>query len=286
MWRSQVTRSFLLKTPAIWVYTDSTGAQQFHLTFWVDSGWPGLWELSVRAVVTWSFCSKPLKYGCLQTPLKLKSQDLVVWAELWPPGHWGHQGYMEVTSSFCSKTLQNGRLQTPLDPRFGNLVWLRTTWTLRVCRGHFVFLFKNLNNMDVYGLPYTPAVKIWRIDLDHLDTEDTQSNESILNAIGQHLRHCWLWELVWTLSSGYFLEVNTSTRTILVTFFLRACSSKGRNGIPGRNISSWGRKSDLKICPEAETIRPKMTIRPLDEQAQNVPCKVHPILPCTSIYEN
>ena len=28
-----------------------------------------------------------------------------------------------------------------------------------------------------------------------------------------------------------------------------------------------GRKSGLKICPEAETIRPKMTIRPLDEQA-------------------
>ena len=41
-------------------------------------------------------------------------------------------------------------------------------------------------------------------------------------------------------------------------------------GIPGRNISSWGRKSDLKICPEAETIRPKMTIRPLDEQALRV----------------
>ena len=42
---------------------------------------------------------------------------------------------------------------------------------------------------------------------------------------------------------------------------LWACSSKGRN------IASWGRKSDLKICPDAETIRPKMTIRPLDEQA-------------------
>ena len=39
--------------------------------------------------------------------------------------------------------------------------------------------------------------------------------------------------------------------------------------IMGRNISSWGRKSDLKICTEAETIRPKMTIRPLDEQALN-----------------
>ena len=46
-----------------------------------------------------------------------------------------------------------------------------------------------------------------------------------------------------------------------------ACSSKGRNGIPGRNISSWERKSDLKICPEAKTIRPKMPFRPLDEQA-------------------
>ena len=47
----------------------------------------------------------------------------------------------------------------------------------------------------------------------------------------------------------------------------RACSSKGRNGITGRNISSLGRKSNLKICPEAETIRPKMPFRPLDEQA-------------------
>ena len=47
---------------------------------------------------------------------------------------------------------------------------------------------------------------------------------------------------------------------------MRACSSR-RIVILGRNISSWGRKSDLKICPEAKTIRPKMTIRPLDEQA-------------------
>ena len=45
---------------------------------------------------------------------------------------------------------------------------------------------------------------------------------------------------------------------------LWACSSKGRN------IASWGRKSDLKICPDAETIRPKMTIRPLDEQALRI----------------
>ena len=53
-------------------------------------------------------------------------------------------------------------------------------------------------------------------------------------------------------------------------FALWACSSKGRIVILGRNISSWGRKSHLKICPEAETIRPKMTIRPLDEQALKV----------------
>ena len=44
---------------------------------------------------------------------------------------------------------------------------------------------------------------------------------------------------------------------------LRACSSKGRNCIPGRNVSSRGQKSDLKICPEAETIRPRMMNRPL-----------------------
>ena len=36
------------------------------------------------------------------------------------------------------------------------------------------------------------------------------------------------------------------------------------------SMVSWGQKSDLKICPEAEKIRPKMTIRPLDEQALSV----------------
>ena len=61
-----------------------------------------------------------------------------------------------------------------------------------------------------------------------------------------------------------------SSKKIKIWKSFRACSSKGRNGIPGRNISSWGRKSDLKICPEAETIHPKMTIRPLDEQALKV----------------
>ena len=54
---------------------------------------------------------------------------------------------------------------------------------------------------------------------------------------------------------------------IFCHFTQKAYSSKGRNGIPGQIISSWGRKSDLKICHEAKTIRPKMTIRPLDEQA-------------------
>ena len=37
-----------------------------------------------------------------------------------------------------------------------------------------------------------------------------------------------------------------------------------------RFISSWGKKSGLKICPEAETIRLKMTIRPLDVLTQSV----------------
>ena len=47
----------------------------------------------------------------------------------------------------------------------------------------------------------------------------------------------------------------------------KACSYNGQNGNSGRNILSWGQKSDLKICPEAETIHPKMTICPLYEQA-------------------
>ena len=48
---------------------------------------------------------------------------------------------------------------------------------------------------------------------------------------------------------------------------IRAFTSKGRNAIPARIISSRWRKFSLNICPVAEAIRPKMTIRPLDEQA-------------------
>ena len=40
----------------------------------------------------------------------------------------------------------------------------------------------------------------------------------------------------------------------------------------GRNISSWGRKSDLKICPEAETIRPKGAIH-LQASLEAEPCQ-------------
>ena len=51
-----------------------------------------------------------------------------------------------------------------------------TPRTPRVCKGHFAFFVPNLYNIGVYGLPWTPAVKIWQFDLtqDHLDTEDTE----------------------------------------------------------------------------------------------------------------
>ena len=38
------------------------------------------------------FCSKPLQYGCLWTPLDPHIQDLTFWADSGPPGHWGHRG--------------------------------------------------------------------------------------------------------------------------------------------------------------------------------------------------
>ena len=44
------------------------------------------------------------------------------------------------------------------------------------------------------------------------------------------------------------------------------------------------RKYDLKICPGAETIRPKMTICPLDEQAQYVQFKDHKMLDFVSVH--
>ena len=35
-----------------------------------------------------------------------------------------------------------------------------------------------------------------------------------------------------------------------------------------------GKNPDLKICLEAETMHPKMTIRPLDEQARSVKSRI------------
>ena len=68
----------------------------------------------------------------------------------------------------------------PQQSRFGNLTSLRTTWTPRtprVCEGHFAFLVPSPYNIGVYGLPWTPAVKIWKFDLTQdpgLDPEDTE----------------------------------------------------------------------------------------------------------------
>ena len=65
----------------------------------------------------------------------------------------------------------------PQQSRFGNLTSLRTTWTPRVCGGHFAFFVPNPNNMGVYGLPWTPAVQSWQFDLTQdpdLDPEDTE----------------------------------------------------------------------------------------------------------------
>ena len=52
----------------------------------------------------------------------------------------------------------------PQQPRCDILSWLRTTsWTPRVCGGHFAFFVPNSYNMSVYGLPKNLAVRIWYI---------------------------------------------------------------------------------------------------------------------------
>ena len=47
----------------------------------------------------------------------------------------------------------------------------------------------------------------------------------------------------------------------------RACSSKGRIVILGRIVSASGQIFRYDFRPQDEIFRPKMTIRPLDEQA-------------------
>ena len=52
----------------------------------------------------------------------------------------------------------------PQQPRCDILSWLKTTWTPRVYGGHFAFFVPNPYNMSVYGLPWTPTVKLWHLD--------------------------------------------------------------------------------------------------------------------------
>ena len=87
----------------------------------------------------------------------------------------------------------------PPQSRFDILSWLRTTWTLRtprVCGGHFAFFVRNPYNMGVYGLPWTPAVKIWQFDLtqDHLDPEDPEGmRRSLCLFCSKPLQYGCLW---------------------------------------------------------------------------------------------
>ena len=72
----------------------------------------------------------------------------------------------------------------PQQSSFGILSGLRTTWALRtprVTEGHFVLSVPNPCNMGIYGLPWTPATKIWHFELTqfHLDTEDTEGKLAI-----------------------------------------------------------------------------------------------------------
>ena len=50
------------------------------------------------------FCSKPLQYGCLWTPLDPSSQDLAIWPDSGPPEPRGHRGYVKVTLPFLFQT--------------------------------------------------------------------------------------------------------------------------------------------------------------------------------------
>ena len=80
------------------------------------------------------------------------------------------------------------------------------------------------------------------------------------------------------------LSCSIGLRNCLKNLSLWACSSKEQIVILGQLFRPLDKfsglifaprtkyfvlvaKIRLKICPEAETIRPKMTIRPLDEQA-------------------
>ena len=68
-----------------------------------------------------SFCSKPLQYGYLWTPLEPSSQDLAIWPDSGPPGH---RGYAEVTLPFLFQTPTiwvSMDSPGPQQSRFGNL---------------------------------------------------------------------------------------------------------------------------------------------------------------------
>ena len=78
-------------------------------------------------------------------------------------GHWGHRGCPVVLVPFL---LQTPTIWVSMDSpgpqqsEFDILSRLRTLRTPRVCGGHFVYCVSNPNNVGVYRLPWTLAVRI------------------------------------------------------------------------------------------------------------------------------
>ena len=114
----------------------------------------------------------------------------------------GHPGFGKVTLSFLFPTPTiwvSTDSPGPQQPRFDILSWLGTPRTLRTPRvpgGHFVIFVSNPCNMGVYGLPWTPAIKIWHFKLtwDPKDTEDTEgTRRSLCHFCFKSLQYGCLW---------------------------------------------------------------------------------------------
>ena len=62
--------------------------------------------------------------------------------------------------------------------------------------------------MGVYGLPWTPAVKIWQFDLtqDHLDPEDTEDTKGMRRTLCLFVPNPYnkgVYGLAWTQHSSF-----------------------------------------------------------------------------------
>ena len=96
------------------------------------------------------FCSQPLQYGCLWTPLDPSNQDLTFWANSRPPGH---RGYVEVILPFLFQTPTIWATDSPKTYQLGYDIYLHKFF------GTYIS-YNPLGSRSEQGRPEGPILRV------------------------------------------------------------------------------------------------------------------------------